>query len=225
VSLHLKDMCHLIMSNFSGITEEETAKFVMIMDSIMSNCEKLFSEAFDDPYELNDLLKTIGLGEYGAGTKRLYGNLTVMYDGYKADKRTTLMTDTCYNLWGYINPAREKGAMWDVFYQITDLKNKYRSKHSLFGILDSLHMSLTCFVQSSQLYFVERELANTKESVNKEIDMLKGELARTKSELDEGKKRKREAEFSVAAELDAVDLRTLLSRMKCLEVCACDVIE
>jgi hypothetical protein len=57
--------------------------------------------------------------------------------------------------------------------------------------------------------------------------MLKGELARTKSELDEAKKRKREAEFGVAPELDgnAVDLRTLLRRMKCLEVCACGVIE
>jgi hypothetical protein len=152
-------MCHLIMSNFSGITEEETAKFVMCVESIFSNCEKLFEEAFDGPYELNDLLRTIGLG--GAGTKRLYGNLTVIYDRYKADKRTTAMTDTCYNLWGYINPAREKGVTWDVFCQITDLKKKYRDKHSLFGILDSLDMSLTCFVQSSQLYFVERELANT----------------------------------------------------------------
>jgi hypothetical protein len=57
--------------------------------------------------------------------------------------------------------------------------------------------------------------------------MLKGELSRTKSELDEGKKRKREGEFRVAAELDGnvVDLRTLLRRMKCLEVCACDFIE
>jgi hypothetical protein len=88
-------------------------------------------------------------------------------------------------------------------------------------------MSLTCFVQTSQLYFVTRELANTKESMQKEIDMLKGELARTKSELDEGKKRKRDGEFNLAAELDGnvVDLRTLLSRMKCLEVCVCDFIE
>ena len=220
MSLHLKDMCHLIMSNFSGITREEEAKFVMIIDSIMSNCEELFSEAFDGPYELNDLLRTIGLGEFTSGSKRLDGNLTVIYDRYKVDKRTTLMTDTCYNLWGYINPAREKGAKWDVFCQITDLKKKYRDKHSLVGILDSLHMSLTCFVQTSQLYFVTRELANTKESMQKEIDMLKGELARTKSELDEVKKRKWDGEFNVAAELDGnvVDLRTLLSRMKCLKV-------
>ena len=126
----------------------------------------------------------------------------------------------CYNLWEYINPARGNAPTWDVFYHIADLKNKYKSNRSLFGILDSLHMSLTCFVQTSQLYFVTRELANTKESMQKEIDMLKGELARTKSELDEGTKRKREGGFSVAAELDGnvVDLRTLLSRMKCLEV-------
>jgi hypothetical protein len=137
------------MSNFSTITQEETAKFVMIIESIMSNCEKLFSEAFDGPYELRDLLRTIGLGEFSTGDKRLYGNLTVIYDRYKVEKMTTLMTDTCYHLWGYINPASEKGATWDVFCQITDLKNKYRSKHSLFGILDSLHMSLTCFVRAS----------------------------------------------------------------------------
>jgi len=208
------------MSNFSGITREEEAKFVMIIDSIMSNCEKLFSEIFDESYELNELLRTIGLGVYTSGSKKLEGNLTAYYDRYKVYKRTTLMTDTCYSLWGYINPAREKGAMWDVFCQITDLKKKYIDKHSLVGKLDSLHMSLTCFVQTSQLYFVTRELANTKESMQKEIDMLKDELARTKSELDEGKKRKREGGFSVAAELDGnvVDLRTLLRRMKCLEV-------
>ena len=57
-------MCHFIMSDFSGITREEEANFVMIIDSITSNCEKLFSEIFDGPYELNNLLRTIGLDEY-----------------------------------------------------------------------------------------------------------------------------------------------------------------
>ena len=81
-----------------------------------------------------------------------------------------------------------------------------------------------------------RELGNTKESVKKEIDMLKGEIERTKSELAETKKCKRKSDLDAASELDAasdldvaktiyicpsdntVDLRTLLSRMKCLEV-------
>ena len=212
-------MCHLIMSNFSDITEEETAKFVMIIESIISNCEKLFSEIFDGPYELNDLLRTIGLGEFTSGSKRLDGNLLLYYKEYKVRKSTTSMTDTCNNLWEYTNPARKMEPNWDIFSHITKLKNKYESSHSLIGILDSLHMSLTCFVQTSQLYFVTRELANTKESVKNEIDMLKGELERTKSELDERKKRKRDSELDVASELEgnAVDLRTLLSRMKCLE--------
>jgi hypothetical protein len=207
------------MSNFSNITEEETAKFVMIIESIISNCEKLFSEIFDGQYELNDLLRTIGLGEFTSGSKRLDGNLTLIYDRYKANKMTKGITEMCYNLWDYINPAREKTATWDIFSQITNLKNKYRDNHSLCGILDSLHMSLTCFVQTSQLYFVTRELANTKESVKKEIDMLKGELERTKSELAETRERERKSDLEAASELDnnAVDLRTLLSRMKCLE--------
>ena len=46
----------MIMSNFSGITREEEAKFVMIIESIISNCEKLFSEIFDESYELNNFL-------------------------------------------------------------------------------------------------------------------------------------------------------------------------
>jgi hypothetical protein len=74
------------MSNFSGITAEETAKFVMIIESIISNCDKLFSEIFDESYELNNLLRTIGLGEFTSDSKRLYGNLTLIYDKYKSDK-------------------------------------------------------------------------------------------------------------------------------------------
>jgi len=79
------------MSNFSGITREEEAKFVMIIESITSNCEKLFLEIFDGSDELNNLLRTIGLSEYTPGSKRLYGNLTEIYDTYKDEKETILM--------------------------------------------------------------------------------------------------------------------------------------
>jgi hypothetical protein len=216
------------MSEFRDITEEESAKFVMIIESIMAKCEKLFEENFDGPYELGDLLRTIALGRFNAGSKRLYGELSLSYDQYRSTKTTVSISHMCYELWAYTNPAIKRDQMWDVFSHITDLKNKYESNASLLKILDSLYISLMCFIQLSlqcQLYQMKRELANTKENARKEMDVLTDELERTKAELAatqtyEGKRTKSDLDAAkniyICPSDNTVDLRNLLSRMKCL---------
>ena len=174
------------MSEFRDITEEESAKFVMIIESIMANCENLFSENFGGSYELGDLLRTIGLGRFNSESNRLYGELWSAYDQYRRTKTTVSISHMCSVLWGYTNPAIKRDQMWDVFSHITDLKNKYESNASLLKILDSLYISLMRFIQLSlqcQLYQMKIELANTKENAKKEMDVLKDELERTKAEL------------------------------------------
>ena len=145
----------------------------------------MFSEKFDGQYELKVLLGTIGLGEFKPRSKRLYGSLKYKYDRYENTGDTIDIWHVCSELWSYINPNITRDADWDVFTQITNLKNKYTSNSSLFRILDILHMSLMCFVKTNQLYLVTRELTRTKERVENDMDMLKDELERTKLELAE----------------------------------------
>lgn len=72
---------------------------------------------------------------------------------------------------------------------------------------------------------MKRELANTKENAKKEMDVLTDELERTKAELAatqtyEGKRTKSDLDAAkniyICPSDNTVDLRNLLSRMKCL---------
>lgn len=190
LSLHLKDNCHLIMSEYienEPTTPEEAAKFVKIIESVISNCEALCSEQFDGQDELRYLLSTIGLTEFTSGSKRVHGSLTLNYDRYKGMNDTTQITHLCSGLWHYTNPNYKRDAQWDVFTQITHLKIKYKSNSSLFRLLDSLHMSLMCFVQTNQVYLVTRELTQTRNILKGELERTKTELAETKEELQKNK--------------------------------------
>ena len=174
-SLHLKELCVLIMSQYSKnepTTHEEGVKFGLIIGSIISNCEALFSEKFEGKYELRDFLSTIGLGEFSPGSKRLDGSLWLKYDGYKCGRDVTNITLLCSELWLYTSPnTREEWG--DVFTQITKLKNKYNSNSSLCRKLDMIQMSLMCFVEANQLYCMTRELKRTKTDLDGTKDELK----------------------------------------------------
>ena len=155
-------------------THEEGVKFGLIIGSIISNCEALFSEKFEG-YELKDFLRTIGLGEFSSGDKRLDGSLWLKYDGYKRGRDVTNITLLCSELWLYTSPNTREG--WgDVFTEIPKLKIKYKDNSSLCRTLDSLHMSLMCFVEANQLYCMTRELKRTKTDLVGTKDELENQL-------------------------------------------------
>ena len=218
LSLHLKDNCHLNMSEYienEPTTPEEAAKFVKIIESVISNCEALFSEQFENQDELRYLLSTIGLTEFTPGSKRVYGSLTLDYDTYKRGSDTTQITPLCKSLWFYTNPNIKRDAIWDVFPRITNLKIKYKSNSSLFRLLDSLHMSLMSFVQTNQVYLVTR-LKRTRNMLTGELERTKTELVETKGELQKNREELEQLRKDYEASLQWLDSTDHVKRVQLL---------
>ena len=230
LSLHLKDNCHLNMSEYienEPTTHEEAVKFVLIIESVISNCEALFSEQFEKQDELKHLLSTIGLTEYTAGSKRVYGSLTINYKIYKQESDKTHITHLCKDLWFYTTPNYKRDAEWDVFTQITNLKKKYISNSSLFRLLDLLHMSLMCFVQTNQVYLVTRELTRTRNMLTGELERTKTELAETEGELQKKQEELEQLRKDYDASLqwlDSTDHATRVQLLNELKILAEDVV-